>query len=171
MKHISRRLFLGSALGAGIGWLVPGAALAEEFVRFNFLKKKGFDFPYTLTDKQWYDKLGSEAYNILRGGQNEQAGSSPLLRERRKGRYHCRGCDQPLFSSNAKVMSNDWPTFRAPITRKAIGTSADFGHLLPRTAVHCTHCGSHLGYKFMAEGAAETWRYPINGASLSFKPA
>lgn len=168
---ITRRLFLGSAFGLGTIMLVPGVSLAEDIVRFNFLQKKGIDFPYKLSDKQWYDRLGQDGYNVLRGGENETSGTSPLLRERRRGTYQCRGCGQPLFSSNMKVMANDWPTFRTPINNKVLRVSADYGHLLPRTEVHCANCGSHMGYKFMAEGSVpETFRYSINGTSLAFKP-
>ncbi len=170
-KAFDRRSFLQTALGAAALAFLPLPAKAD-LVTFNFLKKKGADFPFKLTEAQWREKLGDADYAILRGGENETSGTSPLLKERRKGTYLCRGCGQPLFSSNAKVMANDWPTFRAPLNMKVIRTSADFGILLPRTEVHCANCGSHLGYKFMVDGqGAENWRYPINGVSLTFRPA
>lgn len=162
---------MGCALGVAAAFLFSGAARAD-LVNFNFLQKKGASFPFKRTDAQWRDLLGEEGYAILREGRNETSGTSPLLRERRKGAYRCRGCGQPLFAASAKVMANDFPTFRAPIDPKILGTSADFGIILPRTEVHCKNCGSHLGYKFMPEApAAESWRYVINGASLVFDPA
>lgn len=172
MKRImTRRLFLGSALTAAAAALLPGKAMAD-LVNFNVLKKRGGNFPYQMPEQQWAEKLGEETYAILRAGHNETAGTSPLLRERRKGTYLCRGCAQPLFASTAKVMANDFPTFRQPINVKSIGLSTDFGIVLPRTEVHCKNCGGHLGYRFAAQDpAAETWRYMINGASLSFQPA
>ena len=169
---LSRRLFLGSAIGAAVMAALPVRAMAD-MINFNFLKKKNTSFPYELTDKEWFDKLGPEGFKVLRAGENETAGTSPLLRETRKGTYACRGCGEAQFASNAKVMANDWPTFRRPINAKNIGTSADFGILLPRTEVHCAKCGSHLGYKFMAQEqqGADQWLYPINGISLEFRPA
>ncbi len=169
LKHsMTRRLFLGTALGLAALPLLFGRAKAD-LVNFNFLKKKGANFPYTMPEAEWRKKLGDEAYDILRGGENETAGRSPLLRERRKGLYACRGCGVELFSSNAKLMSNDYPAFRYPIDVKQVGLSADFGIILPRTEVHCKNCGSHLGYKFLIDGeGAETWRYSINGTSLLF---
>ena len=165
---ITRRMFVTTALGAACLALTPGRALAD-LINFNFLKKKGAVFPYQLTERQWRDMLGP-AYDIVRGGENETAGTSVKIRERREGTYHCRGCDQPLFSSSAKVMANDYPTFRAPIDARRLGSSADFGIVLPRTEIHCKNCGSHLGYKFMVDdNAAETWRYAINGTSLTFR--
>lgn len=171
MTPFSRRHFLGSALGAFAVLLIPGAARAD-LVNFNFLRKKGADFPYKLPEGEWRQKLGPEAYAILRGGENETAGRSPLLRERRKGVYACRGCGVELFASNAKQMANDYPAFRRPIDARRLGLSSDFGILLPRTEVHCKNCGSHLGYKFLVDGEGpEIWRYSINGTSLMFVAA
>lgn len=166
MQKFTRRLFLGSVFGAGLLAVLPFPARADEWVRFNFLRKRGDNFPYKLSESEWRKKLGDEAYAILRDGENEKAGTSPLLRERAKGTYTCAGCDQPVFASTSKIMSNDFPTFRAPLSRKAIGLSHDFGIILPRTEVHCSNCGGHLGYRFAADNAAETWRFVINGTSL-----
>jgi peptide-methionine (R)-S-oxide reductase len=173
-KAFSRRYFLGTALGALAVAMIPFPAFAalEDYVRLNFIRKRGDNFPYKLSEAEWRKKLGDEAYAILRDGENETAGTSDLLRERRKGTYLCRGCSQPVFSSNAKTMSNDWPTFRVPVSRKAIGLSTDFGIILPRTEVHCSNCGGHLGYRFATEApSSSTWFYAINGRSLTFQPA
>lgn len=167
---MNRRRFLSMMGLTGLSLFAARFAHADPLFTTNFLKRKPVTFPFMLTDEQWHARLSPETYEVMRLGENEDSGSSPLLRERRRGVYHCRGCDQPLFDSNAKIRTNDWPTFRGPINGKFIGTSADYGHLLPRNAVHCANCGSHLGYKFAAEGAAaETWRYPINGAAMVFK--
>jgi len=167
---VSRRLFLGTAIGLVAYALMPARAMAD-LVNFNFLKKKGANFPYQLSDQKWREKLGDEDYAVLRMGENETAGTSPLLRERRKGTYACKGCGTGLFASSAKQMTNDYPTFRAPIDAKRLGLSTDFGIVLPRTEVHCKNCGSHLGYKFLVDGeGTEVWRYAINGASLAFQP-
>lgn len=173
MNNIStRRYFLGTALmGAAALFLLPSMARAEDWVRFNFLRKRGDNFPYKLSEQQWRTKLGNEAYAIIRDGENETAGTSPLLKERRKGTYLCRGCEKPVFSSTAKTMTNDFPTFRKPLNRRSIGLSNDFGIILPRTEVHCSNCGGHLGYRFAVESnSAETWYYAINGTSLIFQP-
>ncbi len=167
-RALTRRLFLGAAFGLFAATLLPLSARAD-LVNFNFLKKKGANFPYALPEDQWHKKLGDEAYSVMRMGENETAGTSTLLRERRKGVYACRGCGVEQFASSAKLMSNDYPAFRAPIDQKRLGLSTDFGIVLPRTEVHCKNCGSHLGYKFMIDGeGAETWRYSINGTSLLF---
>jgi peptide-methionine (R)-S-oxide reductase len=171
MKNsLSRRYFLGSAIGlAAMTFLSgPAAAALDDYVRFNFIRKRGDNFPFKLSEDEWRKRLGDEGYRILRDGENERAGTSPLLKERRKGSYSCGGCGTKIFTSTAKVMSNDFPTFRAPVARKVIGLSTDFGIILPRTEVHCANCGGHLGYRFAADNAAETWRFAINGTALRF---
>ncbi len=165
---LTRRLFLGTALAFTASMMLPGKAMAD-LINFNFLKKKGAHFPYALSELQWRKKLGAEGYEVLRMGENETAGNSPLLRERRKGVYTCRGCGREQFLSSAKLMTNDYPSFRYPIDAKRLGLSTDFGIILPRTEVHCKNCGSHLGYKFMVDGeGADIWRYALNGTSLLF---
>ena len=173
-QNPARRAFLTTILGVSALALMPFPAFAalDDYVRFNFLRKKGTNFPYKLSEQEWRKKLGDEAYTILREGENETAGTSALLRERHKGTYLCKGCGQPIFSSSAKTMTNDWPTFRTVLNRKAIGLSTDFGIILPRTEIHCANCGGHLGYRFATESpSAETWYYAINGQSLIFQPA
>ncbi|PZQ47456.1 MAG: peptide-methionine (R)-S-oxide reductase [Micavibrio aeruginosavorus] len=165
---IDRRGFITALLSAAAIALLPGKAMAD-LINFNFLKQKGADFPYKLTDAQWREKLGEQGYAVLREGSNEDAGTSPLLRQRGKGVYACRGCGVELFASASKLMTNDFPTFRAPIDPKRLGLSTDFKIILPRPEVHCKNCGSHLGYKYTVNGeGAELWRYVMNGASLMF---
>lgn len=168
MQTLSRRYFLGSALGLFAAALLPLPARAD-WLNVNFLKKKGADFPYKLSETEWRKKLGPKAYAVLREGDNETAGTSPLLRERRRGVYACAGCGVELFASSAKQMANDYVTFHAPIDPKRLGLSTDFGIILPRPEVHCKNCGSHLGYKYMVDGeGASLWRYALNGTSLIF---
>ncbi len=67
---------------------------------------------------------------MLRKHGTERPGSSPLLKEKRKGIFACAGCDLPLFSSDTKFESGTgWPSFWKPLDN-AIGD--DRGHV--RTA-------------------------------------
>lgn len=165
-----RRFLLGGAVLA-FGAMVPSLARALD-VDVNVLKKKAASFPYSLTDEQWRAKLSPEAYAVLRGGENEKAGTSPLNFLRKKGTYLCGGCGVALFSSEARYEAKvGLPSFYKPIDPRRLGKSVDFGILLPRTEVHCANCGSHLGYVFN-DGPPQTgWRYSINGNALVFKPA
>jgi peptide-methionine (R)-S-oxide reductase len=139
-------------------------------INLNVLKKKEREFPYMLTDDEWRAKLSDEQYKILRAEGTEPPNSSPLNKEKRAGMYHCAGCGKPVFSSETKYESGSgWPSFYAPAAKDAIGTSTDFKIILPRTEVHCAHCGGHLGHVF-DDGPPQTGkRYCINGAALTFR--
>ncbi|MBC8058746.1 MAG: peptide-methionine (R)-S-oxide reductase, partial [Rhizobiales bacterium] len=65
-----------------------------------------------LTDSEWKKRLTPEQYAVLRQEGTERAGTSPLDREKRKGVFHCAGCELPLFASETKFDSGTgWPSF------------------------------------------------------------
>ena len=65
-----------------------------------------------LTDVEWQARLSDEEYYILRKEGTERPGTSILNNEKRKGVYHCVGCEQPLFNSEMKFDSGTgWPSF------------------------------------------------------------
>ena len=71
--------------------------------------------PLNLPDAEWKKRLTPAQYQVLRKEGTEPAGSSPLNNEKRKGRYHCAGCDLPLFASEMKYESGTgWPSFLRP---------------------------------------------------------
>jgi len=55
-----------------------------------------------LSDHEWKQRLDDNAYQVLRLGQTENRYSSPLNKETRQGRYHCKACNLPLFESHMK---------------------------------------------------------------------
>ena len=57
-----------------------------------------------LNDAEWQARLSDEEYYILRKEGTERPGTSILNNEKRKGVYHCVGCEQPLFSSEMKAI-------------------------------------------------------------------
>ena len=127
-------------------------------------------FEVTHTDAEWQKLLSPEAYQVLRKSGTEDAGTSPLLNEHRKGTFACAGCALPVFSSEAKYDSHTgWPSFFQPLDN-AVDTSIDksFG---TRTEVHCRRCGGHLGHKFTDGPQPTGLRYCMNGVALHFTAA
>ena len=100
-----RRFLLATVAGlfglAAFRWLRAEPAQAAE--KFEIEK----------TDAEWRAQLTPQQYDILRQHGTERPGSSPLLKEHRKGVFACAGCDLPLFSSDTKFESGTgWPSFR-----------------------------------------------------------
>ena len=127
--------------------------------------------PLTLTDEQWKARLSPAAYKVLRHEGTEPAGSSPLDAEKRKGAFHCAGCDLALFTSAMKFDSGTgWPSFHSHLP-DVMGTSRDFKMILPRTEYHCARCGGHQGHVFDDGPKPSGKRYCNNGVALKFVPA
>ena len=156
---LSRRQILVSGSGLAALAAFPAAAAAKQ------------RFPYQLSEAEWRKRLSPAAFAVLRKDATERAGTSPLNREKRRGTYHCAGCGQALFHSRTKYESGTgWPSFYAPI-RGAVATSTDYKLVLPRTEVHCSRCGGHLGHRFDDGPPPTGKRYCMNGVALSFRPA
>jgi peptide-methionine (R)-S-oxide reductase len=122
------------------------------------------------TDAEWKRQLGREAYQVLRHEDTERPGTSPLNDEKRRGTYHCAGCDAPLFTSDMKFDSGTgWPSFFTALP-DALETRRDFRLLMPRTEYHCARCGGHHGHVF-GDGPSPTGkRFCNNGVALRFEP-
>ena len=105
---------------------------------------------WNLSKDEWKSRLSSESYYILREEGTERAFSSQLNNEKRKGVFHCAGCDLPLFLSDKKFDSGTgWPSFWDPI-QGSVATKVDFKLIVPRTEYHCSRCGGHQGHVFNA---------------------
>jgi peptide-methionine (R)-S-oxide reductase len=148
-------------------FLFAGAAAACTMGAGPALAQRGF--PFRLTDAQWRRRLSPAAYSVLRGHGTERPGSSPLDREKRRGTFHCAGCNHRLFASTSKFDSGTgWPSFWRPLPG-AVGTKVDRSLGQIRTEVHCANCGGHLGHVFDDGPKPTGQRYCMNGVAMTFR--
>jgi peptide-methionine (R)-S-oxide reductase len=146
-------------LAAGLATLAAPLRAAEE------------TFEVTRSEAEWRAMLTPLQYRVMREEDTEPAGSSPLDKLYDPGIYHCRGCDLPLYSSEAKFDSGTgWPSFWAALPY-AEATREDRRFFMRRTECHCRRCGSHLGHIFDDGPPPTGKRHCINGVSLVFRPA
>jgi peptide-methionine (R)-S-oxide reductase len=90
---------------------VAGVALSV-FGRWAPATASEGSFEITLSEAEWRDRLTPEQFAILREEDTERPFTSALNYEKRKGMYHCAGCDLPVYSSETKFDSGTgWPSF------------------------------------------------------------
>ena len=162
---MKRRNFLkfGSVIAAASPFAFVGAAQAANVAKGNF--------EVSFTPEQWRARLDPAAYEVLREAGTERSFSSPLNDEKRAGTFQCKGCDQPVYSSETKFDSGTgWPSFYAPL-ENAVATMEDRRLFSVRTEVHCDRCGGHLGHVFDDGPKPTGKRHCINGVALTIKPA
>ena len=151
--------------------ILSGAALAFGLSGTHRSRAQGGSFAVTRTDAEWRAMLTTAQYNVMREEGTERSGSSPLDKNYAAGIYHCRGCDQALYSSEHKFDSRTgWPSF-FDVLPSAIQTKADDTLFSSRTECHCDRCGSHLGHIFDDGPAPTGLRHCLNGVSLVFRAA
>ncbi|UOQ59957.1 peptide-methionine (R)-S-oxide reductase MsrB [Leucobacter rhizosphaerae] len=129
------------------------------------------DYPVTLSESEWRERLSPEEYAILRTAATERAGTGELLDETRDGLYRCRACGNELFVAGTKFDSGcGWPSFYESVRPEAVELLEDASLGMVRTEVRCANCGSHLGHVFPDGFGTPTGdRYCMNSLALSFE--
>ena len=115
--------------------------------------------------------LSKEQKNIMLNEGTERPFTSDLLREKRKGFYHCANCGNKLFASTAKFDSGTgWPSFSESLPG-AFKTKIDQSFGMERVEYHCAKCGVHHGHVFNDGPKESGKRFCNNGLCLIFKPS
>ena len=73
--------------------------------------------PRTLpaTESEWLERLGPEAFAIMRKQGTERAFTGEFWDNKEEGSYRCKGCGEVLFLSDTKFDSGcGWPSFFLP---------------------------------------------------------
>lgn len=121
----------------------------------------------TAEETELRNRLTPEQFHITQEAGTEPAFSGEYWDAKDAGTYHCRVCDEPLFSSETKYDSGSgWPSFTAPIKLDAVDDRRDISHGMVRTESLCAKCGAHLGHVFPDGPAENGLRYCMNSASL-----
>lgn len=157
----SRRTFL-SLLGGSVALvaLLPRGGAARP----------ARTWPIQYSEAEWRRRLTAQQFHILREAGTEYPGTSPLLREHRRGTFCCAADGNPLFASTTKFESGTgWPSFWRPLP-KAVVTDRDTSLGYERTEVLCARCGGHLGHVFNDGPMPTGDRFCMNGAALRFVP-
>jgi peptide-methionine (R)-S-oxide reductase len=164
---MTRRQWLGFLSGLGIvGLASRGAEAAQPEAKSATPRIE----PLLLPDAQWRQRLTPEQYHVLREEGTERAGSSALDGEKRRGTYHCAGCDLPLFNSSMKFDSGTgWPSFFTSLAG-SVQTKRDVRYVMLVNEYHCARCGGHQGHVFDDGPRPTGLRYCNNGVALKFVP-
>lgn len=124
-----------------------------------------------INEEELRTKLSPDEYAVLREKGTETPFTGAYVDTHDHGMYHCKVCNNELFSSEAKFDSGSgWPSFTDPAVAENVGTRSDDSHDMHRTEVYCKHCNSHLGHVF-DDGPKDAGgkRYCINSVCLEFE--
>lgn len=162
------RLFLGLILLFSISGCIAQTEKTETNETSE--KKDMKTYPKEKSDEQWKEELSTEEYQVIREKGTERPYTGQYNDFFKAGTYYCKGCGEPLFSSDMKFDSHcGWPSFDSELPGAQIEQIRDTTHGMIRTEIVCSKCGGHLGHIF-DDGPTNTgMRYCVNSVSLDFE--
>jgi peptide-methionine (R)-S-oxide reductase len=168
---MDRRELLKSTFFTLVGAAIPLSVVQFAAMRPTSALAAEGKFEVEKTEEDWRKILTDAQFRVLRQEDTERPGTSALLEEKRKGLFHCAGCDLPVYSSEAKYESGTgWPSFWQALP-DAIGDKEDDSLFTARTEIHCRRCGGHFGHVFDDGPQPTGKRHCLNGVALNFKAA
>jgi len=141
--------------------------------RASRLSRSGYDLTPLAPEKvaEIARTLDPLAKDVTQNAGTERAGTSPLLKEKRKGVFVSAVGGLPLFRSEDKFESGTgWPSFTQPIDPDHVILREDRALGMKRVEVLDARSGAHLGHVFDDGPAPTGKRYCMNGVALRFIP-
>ena len=167
MKFKSPIMLIIIAITCGI-LLVNSTSQDTNTKQINSSKKMK-DYKVQKSDDEWREVLSDLEYKVLIEKGTEYPGTGEYNIFMKEGIYNCRGCDNPLFTSDQKFESNcGWPSFDNAI-EGSVEYKNDYTLGMTRVEILCTNCGGHLGHVFNDGPTESGKRYCVNSVSIDFK--
>ena len=146
----------------------------RKFTKILVFSTVNLFFPFqsilAATKKIINPNLSKEQKKIMFDEGTERPFTSDLLKEKRKGYYHCANCGNKLFASTDKFDSGTgWPSFSQALPG-AFKKKKDYSFGMERVEYHCAKCGVHHGHVFNDGPKESGKRFCNNGLCLIFKP-
>ena len=114
-----------------------------------------------------YNILSEEEKKIILYKGTEKPFTGKYNNHLEQGTYICKQCNQDLYYSEHKFISNcGWPSFDDAIKGSILYKLDADGK---RTEILCSHCNAHLGHYFVGENYTnKNVRHCVNSISLNF---
>ena len=119
--------------------------------------------------KDFFSDLNFKERNVIVNKGTERPFSGIYNDFFEQGLYVCKACNNPLFTSEYKFVSNcGWPSFDNEIP-KSIIRIADNSYNMIRIEIVCANCKGHLGHVFEGEKLTKrNTRHCVNSISIKF---